>query len=397
MQRTPWALVVLLVGAGMVAAFQVGKAPPAIPSLRATLDASLGQAGWLLSGVNLTTALAGLPIALSADRIGHRRLLLLGTATAGLASLIGAFLPTIELLLIARFVEGLGFIAAAVTIPSLLMRLAAPADQRLAMTLWSTYMPMGAGSMMLLAALVLPSTTWRTVWLLAAAAAGLALLALLRWVAPRPDLGRQAVRPRPVLREAAEVAGSGGPLAIAVCFAAYSCCWFIVVGFLPTLQVERLGMATAAASVVTALVTIANVAGNLGGGWLLRRGVPRVAVIVGAASSMALCAAAVFADGVPDLARLLLAGLYSAVIGMIPVALFTAIPVHVPRPELVGAGTGLLMQGSSVGALLGPPLTGGLVAAHGWPAAAWATALALAIAALAGVFLHWRERRKLAP
>jgi len=53
------------------------------------------------------------------------------------------------------------------------------------------------------------------------------------------------------------------------------------------------------------------------------------------------------------------------------------------------------MQGSSIGALLGPPITGALVVSGGWPAAAWLTSVALGIAAAAGLFLHWREKRKL--
>ena len=193
----------------------------------------------------------------------------------------------------------------------------------------------------------------------------------------------------------AEVASTGGPLAIALCFGAYSCCWFAVIGFLPTLQVERLGFPTSTAAIVTAAVTIVNVAGNLAAGWLMRHGLSRVVLIVGASASMALCAAGIFVDGVPDLLRLVLAGVYSAVIGVIPAALFTALPVHAPRPELVGASTGLLMQGSNVGSLLGPPITGALVVAGGWSAAAWLTSVALGIAAAAGLFLHWRERRKL--
>ena len=37
--RTPWPLIALLVAAGVVAAFHVGKMPPSIPSIRAELDA----------------------------------------------------------------------------------------------------------------------------------------------------------------------------------------------------------------------------------------------------------------------------------------------------------------------------------------------------------------------
>jgi DHA1 family inner membrane transport protein len=378
-----------------VAAFHVGKVPPSIPSIRDELGASLEQAGWLLSTVNLITALGGMAIALTSDRFGHRRLILLGTALCFAASALGAFAQSVDALLVGRVVEGLGFITVVVAIPTLLLRIARPGDQRRAMTLWATYMPAGAGSMMLIAAVVLPGTSWRIAWLVAAAASALMLVALLLYALPRHELDRQVVKRRPVLHEMAEVATSGGPLAIALCFGAYSCCWFAVVGFLPTLQIERLGFATSTAAVVTALVTVVNVGGNVAAGWLLQHGWPRVALIVGAALSMAFCAAGIFIDGVPDLLRLVLAGVYSAVIGVIPGALFTAIPVHSPRPELVGASTGLLMQGSNIGGLLGPPVTAALVVAGGWSAAAWLTSTALGIAAAAGLFLHWRERRRL--
>ncbi len=393
--RTPWGLVGLLVAAGIVAAFHVGKVPPSIPSIRAELGASLGQAGWLLSIVNLITALGGMAIAMTADRFGHRRLVLLGTALSVAASGLGAFAGSVDALLVGRFFEGLGFIAVVVAIPTLLLRIARAADQRLAMTLWTVYMPAGAGSMMLIAAVVLPGTSWRVAWLVAAAASALMLAALLLRALPRRELDALPVKRRPVLHEMAEVASTGGPLAIALCFGAYACCWYAVIGFLPTLQVDHLGFSTSTAAVVTAAVTIVNVGGNLAAGWLMRHGLPRVVLIVGASASMALCAAGIFVDGVPDLLRLVLAGVYSAVIGVVPAALFTALPVHTPRPELVGASTGLLMQGSNIGGLLGPPITGALVVAGGWPAAAWLTSVALGIAAAAGLFLHWRERRRL--
>src|SRR5690348_18367026 len=70
--HTPWPLVGLLIAAGMIAAFHVGKAPPALPSIRGDLGASLRQAGWLLSIINLVTACGGMAIALTADRLGHQ-------------------------------------------------------------------------------------------------------------------------------------------------------------------------------------------------------------------------------------------------------------------------------------------------------------------------------------
>lgn len=391
--RTPWPLVGLLVAAGVVAAFHVGKMPPSIPSIREELDASLRQAGWLLSTINLVTALGGMAIALTADRLGHRRLVLLGTGLCALASLLGAFTGSVNLLMVTRVVEGLGFIAVTVAAPTLLLRICNPASQRITMAIWTTYMPAGAGTMMLIASMILPATSWRIVWLVASAASVLMLVALLAVGLRRRELDRLPASHRPVLGEMREVATSGGPLAIALCFGAYSCCWFAVVGFLPTLQIDRLGFSTSTAAVVTALVVMVNVSGNLSAGWLLHHGVPRVVVIVGAAVTMSFCAAGIFVDGVPDVLRLVLAGIYSAVIGVIPGSLFTAIPIHAPRPQLAGAATGLLMQGSNVGALMGPPITGALVATAGWPSAAWLTSIALGVAAAAGLFLHWREKR----
>ena len=380
----------------MVAAFHVGKVPPALPSIREGLDASLGQAGWLLSTVNLISAVGGMALALSADRFGHRRLVILGTALCLVASVGGAFAGSVELLLACRVIEGLGFITVVVSIPTLVLRIAAASDQRIAMAFWSTYMPTGAGSMMLVAALILPFASWRGVWLVAAAASAAMLVALLLGARSRQELDRPAAGERRLLKEMGEVATSGGPLAIALCFGAYSCCWFVVVGFLPTLLIERLGVSASTAAIVTALVTIVNIAGNLAGGLLLQRGFARRTVILGATLPMALCAAGIFLDGVPDLMRLVLAGVYSAVIGAVPSALFTAIPVHAPRPPLVGAATGLLMQGSNIGGLIGPPITAALVSAGGWANAAWLTSVALATVSGAGIFLHWRERRKLA-
>lgn len=396
MRRTPWPLIGLLVAAGIVAAFHVGKVPPALPSIRAELGASLRQAGWLLSTVNLITAVGGMAIALTADRVGHRRLVIFGTGLSMLASLLGAFAPSVDSLLVSRIFEGLGFITVVVAIPTLLFRIARLEDQRLVMALWTTYMPAGAGSMMLISALVLPGTSWRIAWFVAASVSALMLGALLLRALPRRELDALPVQRRPVLHEMAEVASSGRPLAIALCFGAYNCCWFAVVGFLPTLQIERLHLAASTAALVTAVVTIANVIGNLASGWLLRRGVARVTVIVGATVPMAFCAAGIFFEGLPDLTRLLLAGVYSAVIGVVPGALFAAIPVHAPRPQLIGASTGLLMQASNLGGLLGPPITAVLVAAGGWPAAAWLTSVALGVTTAAAIFLHWRERRKLA-
>jgi hypothetical protein len=71
--RTNWPVALVLVGAGVAGALQIGKAVAAPPAVRADLELSLVTAGWVLSLVNLAGALTGLLIGAVADRVGHRR------------------------------------------------------------------------------------------------------------------------------------------------------------------------------------------------------------------------------------------------------------------------------------------------------------------------------------
>src|ERR1700722_15919946 len=109
--RTRWLIVWALIAAGVVAAFQIGKAPVALPQLRADLGLGLVGAGWVGSMFNVLGALAGALVGAAGDQIGHRRAVLAGLMLSGAASAIGAAAPDASVLLATRFFEGLGFMA----------------------------------------------------------------------------------------------------------------------------------------------------------------------------------------------------------------------------------------------------------------------------------------------
>ncbi len=50
---TKWGKVLLLLGAGIIVCFQIGKAPPMLPSIMDDLGMSLFAAGWILSIFNV--------------------------------------------------------------------------------------------------------------------------------------------------------------------------------------------------------------------------------------------------------------------------------------------------------------------------------------------------------
>jgi MFS family permease len=392
-KTTDWPLVWLLVLTGFAVAAQVGKVPPALPAIRAELGIGLRAAGWFVSLVNLMTALAGTLVALTADRVGHRRLTMAGLIAGMLASVAGAMTSSATTLFACRAVEGLGFLAVAVSIPPLILRVSAARDTRLAMALWGTYLPGGAGLMALASAGLLPTTGWRGVWWVSAAVLALAALAVLRSPAGRGDNAVPRGDSRSLGRDMIDAAASPGALAIGACFGCYAASWFAMIGFLPTLQVERLGFDPAVAAAISAGVILVNVLGSIAAGWLLQHGWQRVTILGLTAAVMALTAAGVFLDLLPPVLRLATAFLFSTVASAIPGALFAAVPVHAPRPALVGATTGVLMQGSNIGSLLGPPVVAILVSAGGWSWALFFTTPALAGAVLAAWVLHGVERR----
>src|SRR5688572_30335490 len=189
--------------------------------------------------------------------------------------------------------------------------------------------------MSLASAGLLPWFSWHAVWWLGA---GLLFIAALLVLTSRAGLGDNAIPMQPgrsLWRDAAVTVRSPGPLAIGICFALYSSSWFALTGFLPTLQVETLGLSIPLAAGIGAGVIAINVCGSVAAGLLLHRGVPRFAILTGTALIMAATAALVFLDWLPPATRLAMAFVFSAAASAIPGGLFAAIPVHAPRPDLV--------------------------------------------------------------
>ncbi|MEV5828436.1 MFS transporter [Spirillospora sp. NPDC052242] len=110
---------VFAVGAlvALVPAIDLTALNQAIPHLSADLDPTATQILWIADAYGF--ALAGLLITMGAvgDRIGHRRLLLIGTAVFAAASAVTAYAPSAEALIAARALLG---VAGATLMPSAL-------------------------------------------------------------------------------------------------------------------------------------------------------------------------------------------------------------------------------------------------------------------------------------
>ena len=119
--RTNWIAVSVLILAAVAAAFQIGKAPAALPVIRAELSLSLDEGVWVISIFNLLGITFGMIAGALGDRLGHRRLMVVGFLAMAVASFAGAAAEGFTLLLLSRVLEGFGFIVVASVAPPMFL------------------------------------------------------------------------------------------------------------------------------------------------------------------------------------------------------------------------------------------------------------------------------------
>jgi MFS family permease len=399
--RTNPAWVVVL--AGVCAAVQVGKLPPALPVLQQALGMTLLQSGFLLSMVQLAGMTLGLAVGLSADELGLRRSLLAGLLLLFVAGASGGWAQSATVLISLRALEGCGFLLVTLPAPSLLRQLVPVNRLSRMLGLWGAYMPLGAALGLLLGPGVIEHMGWPVWWW---GTAGLSLfMAVWVWQVVPTDLQRQNAQP---LKTGAPLAWSlrlrqtlkaPGPWLVALSFAAYSSQWLAVIGFLPSIYAQA-GITGGTSAVLTALAAAANMVGNVVSGRLLQRGVPAQRLLTVGFGVMALGAFFAFSTwpdflsaGLSPAAKFVAVVLFSGVGGIIPGTLFSLSVRLAPSEGTVSTTVGWMQQCSSFGQFFGPPLVAWVASGAGsWQ---W-TWLVTGACSLLGLLLARQIGRQLA-
>jgi MFS family permease len=386
--RTSWAAVGSLIGAGVAAAVQIGKGSAALPVLQDEFGLSAAGAAWFLSVVSAIGAVSGALLGWFGQAVGFRRQVQLGLLAIVLMNVVGAAAGSAGWLLAARIGEGLGFVLVVLAAPALLPAVSSPAQRRLVIGTWGVYMPLGAGLATLLVPTAIAALSWRGAWLVDAVVTAGVLLAVTRWVPRTPTRRPQG------LGGLLGAVRSPGILCLAIGFGFYAGQYLAVVGLLPTMLVDG-GLSLAAAGVVTGFVFLANVPANLLGAFLLHRGVRPWLLIAAGSGWIVLTVWAVHDPALPLAVRVGAVVVFSLVVGIVPAAAFSALTAMSAGTASAGAAVGLLIQGSSLGQLLGPPLVVGVGAAVGSWTGRPATLTVLSACLLVAAVLYRRLERRL--
>ena len=379
--------VLLLVG--FVTAFGAGKLPPVLPEIRATLQISLLDAGILVSSFQVAGALIGMLVGAMADRFGHRRLILAGLIALLAGSTTGALADQISLLLVSRAMESVGFAMASLPVPALLRAIVPPVRLSRWLGWWGTYMPVGFALGLVVSPWLAAQFDWRAAWVLHILLSAMAIGLLLRFVPARLQSGQATKSSGPRLLELIQrTVRSAGPWICAVVFACYAGAYLSIVGFLPTIY-QQGGLEPTNTGLLTALVAVINVTGNVTSGHLIHRGVPAHYLIAFATGCLLIGSWLTYAASLPFAAAFASVCAVSAVMGLIPGSLFYLVNRYVRDERIVSASVGLMQQGSSIGQLTIPVVVAAVVGgAAGWANTFWVIAGLCAVIFAMTVVMH---------
>ncbi|HJB64390.1 MAG TPA: MFS transporter [Candidatus Microbacterium pullistercoris] len=183
----------VLIGAVLLLTIDATVLHLAVPALARDLDPTATQVLWI--GDIYSFAIAGLLVTMGnlADRIGRRKLLLLGAAAFGIASILAAFAPSAEVLIAARLTLG---VAGATIMPSTLSLIrnifTDPRERTRAIAVWSAAAASGIALGPLVGGALLAHFWWGSVFLVNVPVI-VAVIALGWWVLPEsknPSLHR---------------------------------------------------------------------------------------------------------------------------------------------------------------------------------------------------------------
>lgn len=396
-QKTQWLIVWAAFGAGIVAATHIGKLPPALPEIRLALDAGLVTGGWIASMISCTGFALGLVAGSVADRIGQRRVLVFGLLAMTAGSLWGALAQSGEVMLISRFIEGLGFTAVTITGAGMITHVTVDADRKWALGIWSSYVPVGFSVMLIAGALILEAWGWRTLWLISSGItvvwAGIVLKVTAGWRRRSSDGSTSSM-----LNNVTKCLASPGALLVAGCFALYAAQHISMMAWLPSYMREVYGSGTLVAATVPAVVLMFNAGGNWFSAWAMGRGISCWSLLAIGAVGMGLSQVGIFSAVLPDTARLGFAVMFGIFGGMVPAAALGSVATYTPSPAQIGTMNGLMVMGTNTGMLFGPPAAAAVRASTGnWHDVVWLMVSLAAAGVILALLSRGLERRANTP
>jgi MFS family permease len=191
--RGRWLMLIVLLAGQFMALLDVTIVNVAMPTIGRSLHASGAELQLVVAGYTVSYAMMLITGARMGDLYGRRRMFLAGVALFTVASLACGIAPVIEVLIAARFVQGVGAAAMMPQIISVIQVRFEGAARARALSAYTAVLSSGAVAGLVIGGVLVTANlfgqAWRPVFLVNVPI-GLALLALVPLVVPRDEPGR---------------------------------------------------------------------------------------------------------------------------------------------------------------------------------------------------------------
>jgi MFS family permease len=355
-----WFSIILIYALGVLGATTVSQAISVAGDIVKFLHVPHQQAGWIISTPSALTAVGALLTGSLVDRCGDKRILIIGSLFIVAGDVGIAFAATLTAFLLMRVIEGLGYVCVAVSAVTMMMRITYGARRNIAMTLWSSFIPMSFALPLIMTSRLAGTDQWR--WAFTGHAVVLAVLAVVALFALSAGGGETAPKRTTGL---GVVLRAPGPYLLGLGFGCHAFIQTGIVSTLPHVLAHLYGLTLPVAASILTLGMVFNVIGCVVVGPMMNRGGQPLAIA-------AWGALGVLAGGIPvglELPSVPIAILFACIFffasGLVS-GLWALLPQVAPGPQTRGATSGLVTQVTLFGVLLGPPAAFASQATGGW-------------------------------
>ncbi len=366
------------------------KVPPVLPILMDELQVDMVTGGWLMSLSSLAGIILAIPAAFVLTRTGLKLTGLIAMTCALAGGVLGALATGASGLLVGRVIEGISVSLMVILAPTAISLWFPPRERGIPIGIWATWVPVGNVLMFNLAHPLMNALGWRAVWwfgvLLSAVA--FVLVALVLSSPPQAEsAGSSAFAPP---REFGRMLLNPTAWLLALSFALFGFCILGYNTWAPTYLTDTLHIQPDAASFYASVMFLAGIPANILAGWLLNRLRDRYRLL-----PVAFLATTILFFWSFRLGNISFVVPYMVALGVasnfVPTTTFTLAPETIPSVQFASLGLGIVIAGTNIGSLTGPPALGAVVSTTGWTAGSTFLVIVMSI----GTIVSWYVAKRL--
>ena len=357
MQGKDWLRLAILYGFGMAAAAAMGMMGPLVGDLASVMRLSVSLVGGSLLFQLLPGSLFGSFIGAVIDRVGARTILLLAGAVLVAVDASQMLVSNLVWFCINLMVQGVAVNAVLAAGQVMVTALASGSSQIRNLTIWSTVTFVGYAAGLLIAATTAGGPQWRYAFLLHAGlivllpVIGLTLPAVKATVA-RTDL-LAVLKEVSIVRLSfalglASIAGVGTNAGISI--------------YLHRVQ----GVPLSFSASMAAFGNLLSMIGSFSIAWMLSRGVSPWRLAAAISLVAIVCGVLLYNPGAALPLAIPMLFISQSCASAVTALTYASMPRLLVDPSRVGAATGLVVQISGLGGMLGPPLYFAVLASNQW-------------------------------